>query len=103
MAGGVRLFLLLLAPGDDVDIAVRRDDLRLHRPDQGAAGSGTTGINARVRAVEYQGYFVKVMLDALGDEDFVAYVPERDFFGDPFTVGDVVVATWASERSLLLA
>jgi putative spermidine/putrescine transport system ATP-binding protein len=92
-----------LAVGDEVDIAVRRDDLHLHRPEQAVAGHGTTGINARVRAVEYQGYFVKVMLDALGDEEFVAYVPEREFFGNPFTVGDVVVATWASERSLLLA
>jgi len=92
-----------LAVGDEVDIAVRRDDLHLRRPDGNAAAAGVAGISARVRAVEYQGYFVKVMLDALGEEDFIAYVSEREFFGDPFTVGDVVVATWAAERSLLLA
>jgi putative spermidine/putrescine transport system ATP-binding protein len=92
-----------LAEGDEVDIAVRRDDLRLHRAAGHADVAGTTGIQTRVRAVEYQGYFVKVMLDALGAEDFIAYVPERDFFADPLTVGDSVVATWASERSLLLA
>ncbi len=92
-----------LTEGDEVDIAVRRDDLRLHRPAGHSDAAGTTGIHTRVRAVEYQGYFVKVMLDALGAEDFIAYVPERDFFADPLTVGDSVVATWASERSLLLA
>ncbi len=92
-----------LSVGDEVDIAVRRDDLRLGRPDGNPLPDGTTGINSRVRAVEYQGYFVKVMLDALGDEEFVAYVPERDFFADPCTAGDIVVATWAAERSLLLA
>jgi putative spermidine/putrescine transport system ATP-binding protein len=92
-----------IAEGDEVDIAVRRDDLRLHRPEKGGVGPGTTGISSRVRGVEYQGYFVKVMLDALGDQDFVAYIPEREFFGDPLAIGDVVVATWSAERSLLLA
>jgi hypothetical protein len=33
-----------------------------------------------VLAIEYQGNFVKVMLDATGTDEFVAYIPERVFF-----------------------
>jgi putative spermidine/putrescine transport system ATP-binding protein len=89
--------------GDQVDLAVRRDDLRLRRPDAGAAEQGWNSISTRIQAVEYQGNFVKVMLAANGDKEFVAYVPEREFFNDPFAAGDAVVATWSAERSLLLA
>ena len=47
--------------------------------------------------------FVKVMLDTVPDEEFVAYVPERTFFRDPFNVGDVVLATWPAGRARVLA
>jgi hypothetical protein len=43
------------------------------------------------------------MLDTVGETEFVAYVPERDFFSDAFTVGDAVAAAWPAERSLLLS
>jgi putative spermidine/putrescine transport system ATP-binding protein len=49
---------------------------------------------SRVRAIEYQGYFVKVMLNAGSSADFVVYVPERKFFSNPFGIGDTVLATW---------
>ena len=54
-------------------------------------------------AVEYQGNFVKVMLDAIGADEFIAYVPERTFFRDPYAIGDVVLATWPSDLARLLA
>ena len=72
------------------------------RAPSGPAG-GATALPSRVLAIEYQGYFVKVMLDAVPDEDFVAYVPERTFFRDPFNVGDVVLATWPTGRARVLA
>jgi putative spermidine/putrescine transport system ATP-binding protein len=90
-------------PGDRVDIAVRRDDIQLRRPDSGAVATGTAAISARVRAVEYQGSFVKVMLDTHLENEFIAYVPEREFFRDPFTVGDILFATWTSEVARLLS
>ncbi len=92
-----------LSNGDRVDLAVRRDDLHLLRP--GAAGpkEGWNSISTRVRAVEYQGAFVKVMLEANGNDELVAYVSEREFFSDPFAPGDPVSAAWSAERSLLLA
>jgi len=89
--------------GDRVDIAVRRDDVALVRPGRDLPQGYTTSLPSRVLAIEYQGYFVKVMLDTVPDDEFVAYVPEKTFFADPFTVGDVVMATWATGSALPLA
>lgn len=91
-----------LRAGAAIDIAVRRDDIQLKRPDADGA-PGTAAVGARVKAVEYQGYFVKVLLDAGGNDEFVAYVSERDFFRDRLDVGDAVLATWRSDLSRLLA
>lgn len=89
--------------GDRVDIAVRRDDVALVRPGRDLPSGHTTSLPSRVLAIEYQGYFVKVMLDTVPDDEFVAYVPEKTFFADPFTVGDVVMATWATGSARPLA
>jgi putative spermidine/putrescine transport system ATP-binding protein len=84
-----------LATGDAIALAVRRDDIDLIRPnDKPPAGESTVEMASRVRAIEYQGYFVKVMLDAGSSADFVVYVPERKFFANPFGIGDTVLATW---------
>jgi len=88
--------------GDAIAVAVRRDDIELVRPDAPQARDGVMSVKTQVRAIEYQGYFVKVMLDAGADEDFVAYVSERKFFGAPFDVGDVVLATWPTDVARLL-
>ncbi len=91
-----------LNTGDTIFVAVRRDDIDLIRPgDQATAG--TASVTSRVTAIEYQGYFVKVMLDAGSKEDFVVYVSERKFFSNPFGVGDVVLATWPIEHARVLA
>ena len=92
-----------VAVGDRIDLAVRRDDIELVRADAGGPADGATALPSRVTAIEYQGSFVKVMLDTVPDEDFVAYVPERTFFRDPFNVGDVLLATWSAGRARVLA
>jgi putative spermidine/putrescine transport system ATP-binding protein len=89
--------------GDHIDVAVRRDEIQLRRPGTHAAAVGWNEVSARVRAIEYQGSFVKVMLDTGGESEFVVYMGERQFFEDAFDVGDVVLATWQAERSRLLA
>jgi putative spermidine/putrescine transport system ATP-binding protein len=91
-----------VSAGDHVNVAVRRDDVVLIRAGQ-ALPPGHAALPGRVLAIEYQGYFVKVMLDAQQDEEFVAYVPEQAFFSDPLDVGDLVFATWAADRALALA
>jgi putative spermidine/putrescine transport system ATP-binding protein len=89
--------------GDRVDIAVRRDDVELLRPEKGRPPGNASAIPSRILAIEYQGAYVKVMLDTVPDDEFVAYVPERTFFQDPLNVGDVVLATWAFDRARPLA
>jgi len=89
--------------GDSIAVAVRRDDIELVRPGTAAATDGTASVASRVTAIEYQGYFVKVMLDAGSREDFIVYVSERKFFSDPFDVGDVVLATWPVDHARILA
>jgi len=90
-----------VSQGDVIDVAVRRDDIDLIRPGIGLAAD-TSALATRVLAVEYQGNYVKVMLDATGEDEFVAYVPERVFFRDPYTIGDVVQATWPMHLARLL-
>jgi putative spermidine/putrescine transport system ATP-binding protein len=89
--------------GAAVDLAVRRDDIEMRRPTDGALASGWVGMTRRVRAVEYQGYFVKVLMDPIGEDEFVAYVSERQFYATPFQVGDVAIATWNAQYSRILA
>jgi putative spermidine/putrescine transport system ATP-binding protein len=92
-----------LSVGDRVDIAVRRDDVELIRPGRELPSGRASALPSRVLAIEYQGNFVKVMLDTVPDAEFVAYVSERVFFSDPFNVGDMVLATWVADRARPLA
>lgn len=88
--------------GERIDVAVPRDEIELRRPGPAATTAGWNQVSARVRAIEYQGFFVKVMLDTGDETEFVVYMGERQFFKDAFDVGDVVLATWQAERSRLL-
>jgi putative spermidine/putrescine transport system ATP-binding protein len=87
--------------GDPIAIAVRRDDIELAHA--GAPPrADAVAVSGRVTGVEYQGYFVKVMLDAGGAQNFVVYVSERKFFNSPVNIGDSVLATWPVEVARLL-
>jgi len=92
-----------ISDGEQIDVAVRRDDIDLRRPGAASVGADWNTVNARIRAIEYQGSFVKVMLEPITGGEFVVYMSERQFFSDPFDTGDIVVATWPAERSRLLA
>jgi putative spermidine/putrescine transport system ATP-binding protein len=79
------------AQGAPMSVAVRRDRVRLKKRN----GSGATGINqitGTVTAIEYQGSYVKVSIEAEGP--FVANVSDRDYFADPVDSGDPIVASW---------
>jgi putative spermidine/putrescine transport system ATP-binding protein len=91
-----------VSAGDRVDFAVRRDDVDLVRP-EASAGRQRAKVPSRVRAIEYQGNFVKVMLDSIGSDELIAYVPDRIFYRDPFSIGDIVVAGWDKDKTRMLA
>ena len=84
-----------------MDFAIRRDDVDLVRPERG--GGERAKVPSRVRAIEYQGNFVKVILDKIGADELIAYVPDRVFYRDPFSVGDVVIAGWEKDKTRMLA
>src|SRR5215471_18634791 len=54
-----------LSVGDRIDIAVRRDDVELIRPGKELPPGRASALPSRVLAIEYQGNFVKVMLDTV--------------------------------------
>jgi len=91
-----------VSAGDRVDFAVRRDDVDLTRPETGT-GRQRAKVPSRVRAIEYQGNFVKVILDNIGRDELIAYVPDRIFYRDPFSIGDIVVAGWDKDKTRMLA
>jgi putative spermidine/putrescine transport system ATP-binding protein len=87
-----------LRAGQEIRFAVRRDKIRL---DQGLA-SGANALPGKVVNVEYQGTFVKVELVTPQAEEFVAHLPESDFFANPLRYGDEVVARWQPQDVCML-
>jgi putative spermidine/putrescine transport system ATP-binding protein len=84
------------APGSAMHVSVRRDRIHLSkRTGDGGAGI-VNAVTGKVRAIEYQGSWVKVTLDGAGGEDFVVNVSDSEFFAEPVAAGDAVVARWAA-------
>ena len=77
--------------GSTVHISIRRD--RVHLTKRGAMGTVNT-VSGKVRAIEYQGTWVKVTLEGVTTEDFVVNLPDTEFFADPVGPGDTVRAYW---------
>jgi putative spermidine/putrescine transport system ATP-binding protein len=77
--------------GSTAHVSVRRD--RIHLTRQGATGTVNT-VSGKVRAIEYQGTWVKITLEGATSEDFVVNLPDTEFFADPVNPGDTVRAYW---------
>ena len=83
--------------GENVDIAVRTDRVRIGEPE--ALGLGFTGI---VDNIEYRGASVKLTVSGAGVQDFTAIVSDADFFAAPVKVGDAAPLAWGPEDSIVL-
>jgi putative spermidine/putrescine transport system ATP-binding protein len=68
--------------------ALRADDVQL----------GTTGAEAVVRAVEYQGAHIALTAEIAGAQEVLALIPEAAFFADPKSPGDAVRLNWDEGR-----
>ena len=77
--------------GSTAHVSVRRD--RIHLTKQNATGIVNT-VSGKVRAIEYQGTWVKVTLEGATSEDFVVNLPDTEFFVDTVNPGDTVRAYW---------
>jgi len=86
------------AVGEQFEGAVRRDRVRLSRAPSEAADAGVNGVSGRVAGIEYQGTWLKISIEDACGEGFVANVPDSEFFADPLTIGDPVIARWDAEQ-----
>jgi putative spermidine/putrescine transport system ATP-binding protein len=88
--GGFRI-----ASGELVFASVRRDRVMVRRPAPGEARRDLlNSVEGEVHAIENQGSWVKITIDLGDDEQFVANVPEKDYFADPIEIGERAVASW---------
>jgi putative spermidine/putrescine transport system ATP-binding protein len=104
---GVRLEVPLggarLVPGATVFASVRRDRVTVRRPAPGEPRRDPlNSVGGQVHAIENQGTWVKVTLDVGEDEQFVANLPEKDYFADPIDIGERAVASWQASDVRLL-
>jgi putative spermidine/putrescine transport system ATP-binding protein len=90
----------LAAPGDPVNVSIRRDRVALENG--AAAGTGVNQVSGVVYAIEYQGAFVKVTLRTAGDDEFMAYLRDDQFLRSPVQIGDAATASWRREDLHLL-
>lgn len=93
----VRLGQSRVIVGQTIEFAVRRDRVAL------AATAAVNSVTGQVRAVEYQGTFVKASLARAGGPEFVAYINEGEYFRGPVAIGTVVSFGWNLDEALLLA
>ncbi|PVB59663.1 ABC transporter ATP-binding protein [Labrenzia sp. 011] len=93
-----------LETGQELDIAIRRDDIELKPLSQkGMLPADSASVEGTVNGIEYQGNFVKVMLQAAGEDEFVAFVPERKFFEENLAIGEKVLAVWQISHTQVMA
>ncbi len=84
--------------GAEITFALRADRVTLGRPGaDGGAGVAVNAMPARVRAIEYQGTWVQVILEITDAEEFTANLRESAFYAEPVEVGDEVEVRWAPE------
>jgi putative spermidine/putrescine transport system ATP-binding protein len=88
--------------GSTVHIAVRRDRVHLAKRTGDGGADSVNAISGKVRAIEYQGTWVKVTLEGAGGEDFVVNLRDSDFVADPVNAGDAVRAHWTATDVHLL-
>ena len=90
------------AKGAELFAAIRRDRIHLTKNSTYRNGEETNAAVGIVHAIENQGTYVKVTLDLNTSEEFVAYVPDGEYFRDPIDIGDRVVARWDAQDLHLL-
>jgi putative spermidine/putrescine transport system ATP-binding protein len=97
LGNGGRVEFMAPTPAPDAGtlahVSVRRDRIRLKKRTD-AAGPSINAVTGKVRAIEYQGSWVKVTIEGAGPDDFVVNAPDTEYFRNPVTFGDAVDARW---------
>jgi putative spermidine/putrescine transport system ATP-binding protein len=87
--------------GETVTFSVRADKVRLLACNDTQRESVNL-LRCTARAVEYQGSWVRVGLDAPGVDDFSVVLTEDTYSAAPVSAGDRIAATWRTEDSHIL-
>jgi putative spermidine/putrescine transport system ATP-binding protein len=80
--------------GQSVFFSVRRDGIELLKGVQAVDSAAPNAVAGTVADIEYQGSWVKVTMEAIGDEDFVVNMLDSAFLARPVEPGDRVIARW---------
>src|SRR5262249_9183545 len=89
--------------GQQLFFAVRRDSIKIARANQdGNSAEQVNTVRGKVHAIEYQGSYVKLTIDLLRPEEFVANVSDVEFHNTPVEIGEEVIAKWRPEHVHLL-
>jgi putative spermidine/putrescine transport system ATP-binding protein len=91
------------AVGSTFQVAVRRDRVRLQRAPSDRPAPALNTVYGRVSTMEYQGSWLKIVLEDACGEEFVVNQADSTFFADPLDVGDTVSAAWSPEEVHYLA
>jgi putative spermidine/putrescine transport system ATP-binding protein len=91
------------SPGAIAYLSIRRDRIHLRKESNDGGQAPVNMVTGTVRAIEYQGSWVKVTVEGASPEDFVVNLPDTEYFADPITFGDVVVARWDTADAHYLA
>jgi putative spermidine/putrescine transport system ATP-binding protein len=80
-----------------VFFSIRRDRIAVTKapPQVDHCPEDVNTIRGTVHAIEYQGAYVKVTIQRVNHEDFVAHLADSDFFAQRVDPGDQVVARWS--------
>jgi putative spermidine/putrescine transport system ATP-binding protein len=84
--------------GNELHVSVRRDRIKIYRAESEKTDPGVNGVMGKVGTIEYQGTWVKVPIEGASGEEFVANVPDIEFFAEPVQTGDLVVASWPADE-----
>ncbi len=85
--------IIFVVRSDKVEVG--KGDAALRRVDNRLPGT--------VRSVEYQGAWVQIGLEASDIDEFTVMLNESEFYANPISAGDRVVATWAAADVHVLA
>jgi putative spermidine/putrescine transport system ATP-binding protein len=105
-SGGHAEFAPPAAPptaGATAYLSIRRDRIHLRKKSGEGSQAPINMVTGTVRAIEYQGSWVKVTIEGPSPEDFVVNLPDTEYFADPVTFGDAVVARWDTADAHYLA
>jgi putative spermidine/putrescine transport system ATP-binding protein len=91
------------APGSQLYFSIRRDSIEvIGASNRVIAADEFNAIRGKVHAIEYQGSYVKLTIDLLGSEEFVANVSDVAFQRAPVEIGEEVIARWSAKHVHIL-